>query len=367
MKPRRVFAAAIVACTVNTSFCAGHALKAQVQINSEQQPVRVIWYQAPPYAIDSHGIPTGLEIDLWRMIAETQKIPYQMNKASSFKTLLEKISTGEADIGISAIAIDEARSKRFTFSFPTNSSHLRVYSLEKKEPIIIHLLQIITSRKALAIFIGFLVIACLFAIPAWFLERQRLKATPLKIHDQLILVLQKTLLLSTDHTTHSLSRIISISSLFARVLLTAYFTGFVLELAKDQFAVTGDRPNADVRLDNLKNYTFAAIPGSIPESILSSNGVKTRSCKTRLECLTLLQQAKVDAVLEDEQAVAAATATLPTTPRIEAASGKLMPLFMGFAYSDRFKLDPRAEIIDDGLSRSYYDGTYTRLRDHWLK
>ena len=76
------------------------------------QPVRVIWSPDPPYALSHGGVPTGLEIDLWRTIAETRQIPYQIERAESWKALLDAVSTGKADIAMGGILIDENRSKR---------------------------------------------------------------------------------------------------------------------------------------------------------------------------------------------------------------------------------------------------------------
>jgi ABC-type amino acid transport substrate-binding protein len=75
----------------------------------------------------------------------------------------------------------------------------------------------------------------------------------------------------------------------------------------------------------------------------------------------------VNAILDDEQTMKTALATMPATPKVAAASAELMPLFMAFVFSNDFNDDPRSRQIDDAISRSYYDGTYTKLQQHWLK
>jgi len=42
-------------------------------------------------------------------------------------------------------------------------------------------------------------------------------------------------------------------------------------------------------------------------------------------------------------------------------------LFMAFAISDQFGKDPRSRIINDGIARSYYDGTHAKLSRIWLQ
>ncbi len=109
----------------------GGSLRAQEWIPEQPPapPVRVIWFPNPPFAMDEKGVPAGLEIDLWRMVAETRQIPYEIKKAPSFKALLAAIRSGDADVGISGVLINENRSKSFHFSFPTTSSSLKLYTL----------------------------------------------------------------------------------------------------------------------------------------------------------------------------------------------------------------------------------------------
>jgi ABC-type amino acid transport substrate-binding protein len=99
-------------------------LAAETLIDLEK-PVNVVWNQDDPYAFDENGIPSGFEIDLWRMIAETRQIPYRIKRSSTFKSMLEEVSSGEADLAIGGILINENRSKLFNFSFPTATSEFK--------------------------------------------------------------------------------------------------------------------------------------------------------------------------------------------------------------------------------------------------
>ncbi len=359
----------LLSCGAMAFSLLGGSLRAQEWLPERPSaaPVRVIWFPNPPYAMDAKGVPSGLEIDLWRMIAETRQIPYEIQRAPSFKALLAAIRSGEADVGISGVLINENRSKQFRFSFPTASSHLKAYTLERQEPIALQLLRIIISKEVMLIFLGLILIACLFAVPVWLLERHRPDFANLNKRHQLIFILQKTLLLSTDHTKRTKTRLISIGSLFARVLLTAYFASYVLRLASQDALEFQADTTPEVQMDTLNQFTFAAIPGYIQTSILKSNGAKTIDCDVARTCIAMLQKGEVNAILDDEQTMKTALATMPATPKVAAASGELMPLFMAFAFSNDFNDDPRSRQIDDAISRSYYDGTYTKLQQHWLK
>ena len=343
-----------------------HPSHANNEITDAQDPVDVIWFPNPPYAVNRKGVPAGFEIDLWRMIAETRQIPYRIRKADSFEELLTAIQTNQADLAISGVLINENRSKQFRFSFPTASSDLKIYTLDNQEPTAIKMLRILLSQQVLLIFLGLALIACIFALPVWFVERKRPDLADKRKRHQLIFILQKTLLLSTDHTRHTRTRLISIGSLFARVLLTAYFTSFILKVATNETNANSGDQMEDLNLEILKNNTFAAIPGYIQTSILKSSGAKTVDCDVAETCIKLLQSGKADAILDDMLTMRSVLKTMPAEPKVTAASEKLMTLFMAFAISDQFGKDPRSREINDGIARSYYDGSHAKLSRIWL-
>lgn len=330
------------------------------------KPVNVIWYPDDPYAFDENGIPSGFEIDLWRMIAETRQIPYRIKRSSTFKSMLEEVSSGEADLAMGGILINENRSKSFHFSFPTATSEFKIYTLDSGGVTAFRILRIFLSKEVLLLFLGLVIIACFFATPVWAIERHRPELKEKRKRHQLIFILQKTLLLSTDHTRQSSTRLLSIASLFARVMLTAYFAAFILNIFHNEQKL--ERNSMLRKLDSIsiKDKTFAAIPASIQASILISNGAKIVDCELITECVHMLQEGKVDAILDDAISMKATLALLPRNPKV-VASERVMPLFMAFAISKEFKEDPRMRSINDAIARSYYDGTYTHLSQYWLQ
>ena len=58
---------AFIACTMGDL---SYKVRADENSEEERKTVNVIWHPDPPYALNENGIPTGFEIDLWRMIAE---------------------------------------------------------------------------------------------------------------------------------------------------------------------------------------------------------------------------------------------------------------------------------------------------------
>ena len=332
-----------------------------------EKPLNVIWYPDAPYALDQDGIPTGFEIDLWRMIAESRQIPYRIKRADSFKGMLESVGNGAADLAIGGILINENRSKRFDYTFPTSTSEMRIYTVSENTPTTIKVLKTLLSRESILIFSGLTAMVAFFAIPVWILEHKDRKKilTPGALHE-LVYILQKTLMLSTDHTKRTTTRILSMASLFARVLITAYFASYILKLTSEEMASSqlGARPT--LNLSNIQQKTFAQVPASIQASIIKSRGAKTIECQLEKECIDKLESGEADAILADARTMKTLLDANPNLSNIKAASGNLMTLFIAFGMSKEFSQnDPRASLINDGIARSYYDGSHADLSHNW--
>ena len=330
-------------------------------------PINVIWFPDNPYALDQGGIPTGFEIDLWRMIAESRQIPYRIKRADSFKGMLESVSSGESDLAIGGILINENRSKKFDYTFPTSTSGMKIYTVNKEPSAAIKVLQVLLSRESLLIFGGLILITGFFAIPVWLLEKKdrRKILAPGTIHE-LIYVLQKTLLLSTDHTKRTTTRVLSMTSLFARVILTAYFASYILKLTNNESLNERLRSKNTLNLSNISKKTFVQYPGSIQASMLESRGIKMIDCNITEECIDKLANGEANAILGDIRTMETTLNDYPTEVEIKAASPNLMALFVAFGMSKKFSQnDPRSTAISDGIARSYYDGSHAELSRKW--
>lgn len=332
-----------------------------------EEPINVIWYPDAPYALDQDGIPTGFEIDLWRMIAESRQIPYQIKRADSFKGMLESVGTGAADLAIGGILINENRSKRFNYTFPTSTSKMRIYTVSENTPTAIKVLKILLSRESILIFSGLTAMVTFFAIPVWILEHKDRKKilAPGALHE-LVYILQKTLMLSTDHTKRTTTRILSMASLFARVLITAYFASYILKLTSEELAGSQLSAKPTLNLSNIQQKIFAQVPASIQASMIKSRGARTIECQLEKECIEKLESGEADAILADSRTMKTLLDANPNLSNIKAASGNLMTLFIAFGMSKDFSQnDPRASLINDGIARSYYDGSHADLSRNW--
>ena len=135
-----------------------------------------------------------------------------------------------------------------------------------------------------------------FAIPVWILEHKDRKKilAPGALHE-LVYILQKTLMLSTDHTKRTTTRILSMASLFARVLITAYFASYILKLTSEELAGSQLSAKPTLNLSNIQQKIFAQVPASIQASMIKSRGARTTECQLEKECIEKLESGEADA------------------------------------------------------------------------
>jgi ABC-type amino acid transport substrate-binding protein len=75
--------------------------------------------ERPPFFFRAaSGEWTGFEVELGRRIAERLGVAYKVRPALSFDQVVDRVATGEADIGISKLSITLARAQRVRFSRP---------------------------------------------------------------------------------------------------------------------------------------------------------------------------------------------------------------------------------------------------------
>ena len=78
------------------------------------------------------------------------------------------------------------------------------------------------------------------------------------------------------------------------------------------------------------------------------------------------ESGEADAILADSRTMKTLLDANPNLSNIKAASGNLMTLFIAFGMSKEFSQnDPRASLINDGIARSYYDGSHADLSRNW--
>ncbi len=90
--------------------------------------------EVSPFVIDSNGVYSGFEIELWEKIATEMKVDFEYEK-HSFQELIPLISNKGADIAFASITINEKREELIDFSHPTFNSGLRILLSKNRKNI----------------------------------------------------------------------------------------------------------------------------------------------------------------------------------------------------------------------------------------
>jgi polar amino acid transport system substrate-binding protein len=87
---------------------------------SAERPIRVAARICPPFVINDAGEFSGLSIFLWDNIASELGLEYSI-KEYSLDEMLESISRGKADVGVSCLSKTHEREKIIDFSHSLNT------------------------------------------------------------------------------------------------------------------------------------------------------------------------------------------------------------------------------------------------------
>ena len=88
--------------------------------------VRVGVYECPPFVINNgQNSYTGLCLELWRQMAEEMGLEYHV-KSFALEDILDAVSGGQLDIGVSCLSITAEREQFVDFSHSFYETHLAI-------------------------------------------------------------------------------------------------------------------------------------------------------------------------------------------------------------------------------------------------
>jgi len=142
-----------------------------------ERKLRIGITYAPPYIITDKGIITGVCVDLWRLISDSLKIPYEYKFYNSSDTLLKDLGKGVIDLTILPLTATGDRLGKFRLTIPFYISNMGIATRIEKQSPLLQLLHNIHSWKIIKSMLLILLIATVFAFFLWLAER---KANPLQ-------------------------------------------------------------------------------------------------------------------------------------------------------------------------------------------
>jgi ABC-type amino acid transport substrate-binding protein len=145
----------------------------QVLLGQEPKDTLIVAYTpAPPFIIQEDGLLEGINIWLWKRVAEDLELPYEL-KEMNFSEMLDAIKAGEVDVSINPLTITGDRSKEMEFTHSFFASHSTVAIAQKSSMQKVG--QFVESFFRLNFLRGFLVlfiILMFFGMLAWLFERR---------------------------------------------------------------------------------------------------------------------------------------------------------------------------------------------------
>lgn len=96
------------------------------------QPVRVGLYLSPPFVAQEQGHFTGMAVELWESLAETQGLQTEYRTLPTVRALIDAAANGEIDVAVTNLTITQGRAQRIDFTYPWFDAGLRIMVSERQ-------------------------------------------------------------------------------------------------------------------------------------------------------------------------------------------------------------------------------------------
>lgn len=284
-------------------FCAGFSFAAPLKAGP---PLKIGVVGETPFLTFSGDRPDGFVVALWTALADNLKLNYELVPLGyNTDDSLVKLRNGEIDALIGQVAVTTDRLREFTFSRPFFLNTLVAVGHARNESfwsVINHIIQPF-MQIGMFVFVGAILI---FAFMFWYGEHRASKGA-FRLGDLSNAVYGTWLGLFSqgypDYPGSWLARFsvgltIILSLVFSTLFSAAVTTAFTISSSNIQLAVDS--------YDTLERYhTVAVRSGGYEEHLLKNHHVKYSLVGDFEEGLALLDQGKVDFVIESNVVVKA--------------------------------------------------------------
>lgn len=89
-------------------------------------PARVGVYVSPPFVIQEKDRFTGMAVELWEALAETQGLKSQYQAYPTVSALIDAAAKDEIDVAVTNLTITQGRAQRIDFTYPWFDAGLRI-------------------------------------------------------------------------------------------------------------------------------------------------------------------------------------------------------------------------------------------------
>lgn len=329
----------------------------------DTKKLKVAIKEFQPFVILNQGQYTGFSVDLWKELAKTMEMDYELYGVTSLAKLLDEVDRKAADIGLSGISITSKREENFDFSYPILESGLQILVRKDDRSLLKTVFNFILSPKFLYV-IAFLGIALIIvAHLIWFIER--------KHNDQFSKNYFKGIMESLWWTAVTMTtvgygdkipirasgKLFAIFWMFSSYFIFAYFTATVTTtFTMNEMESTIRKP------EDLTSKKIVTVAYSISEQYLRSKGLSPLTVREIDDAYLMLANKEVDAVVYHAPALKYYATHLGKS-QVEVAGLTFHKQNYGLALQSKSEL---TEEINHALLELIENGTYQKIHNQWF-
>ena len=257
----------------------------------------------PPYLIkEKSGEWTGLNMNIWKAIAQELKIDYDL-KEMTFDELLAALQNKSIDISIDTFYVTAERQKSIDYSFPFGNSRLAVATLPEK---INHpwwtAIKIFLSWGTFRIILLLCCALCVLGFIFWLIER---RTNPDHFGGNIIKGIGSGIYWVGSTLASGVCFGVALKSLPARILgllwmfLCAIALSALIASLTSSLSATRDMAST-VGGDELRHMHLGGIKGSSESTVLKNIGGKNTLFKDEQSALKAILDKRIEGFLYDE-------------------------------------------------------------------
>jgi ABC-type amino acid transport substrate-binding protein len=153
--------------------CAAQPASAPEIAFSVQRELVVGTKEAAPFAMkSSDGQWSGISIELWRRIAEQNKLRFRFAEEETVQGLIDGVAAGKFDVAVAALTITASRETILDFTSPFFGTGLGIAVAAGRDPSWAPVVRTLTSFGFFQAVLALIGLALLVGLIVWFFERR---------------------------------------------------------------------------------------------------------------------------------------------------------------------------------------------------
>ncbi|UCJ11355.1 MAG: transporter substrate-binding domain-containing protein [Phormidium sp. PBR-2020] len=329
--------------------------------------LQVVTRLLPPLVMEENRQYQGFVIDLWQEVSRRLNWSYEIDLAPNVGELLDRVESGQADVGIGGISITAEREERLDFSQPILEAGLQILIPQQQTGIWGQLqrtaLGILSSRAFYAGIGVFVMILLLVAHVVWLLEHRHNPDFPRRYGVGIweafwwAAVTVTTVGYGDKTPKRPLGKLVALLWMCAGYFVFGYFIASMTSI----FTVDGLQASI-ASLDDLKGRRVATVEATTAAEFLANTRTILVEYADPQQMYQGLQRGEVAAIVYDAP-VLRHYARHEGNGTVTLAGPMFQRQFYGFVFPPT---SPYRTPINVALLQTVEDGTYERLRELWF-